>query len=163
MFPDDVTVVLQQALTTVGELMSPSVTAPVLGRPLRSTDPPYCLSVFALDWRPGAEYEIAADKLGQPLLPRYNFEIQALVRHFDEAIGRTEIAILSKIVRTMLYRDQDLAVALRGLSEQSFGFLERLQRWGVPDQLFYSNELKGQFLYLSTTQLWVEVEAVPAP
>lgn len=161
-FPSGIVSVLKTSLATAGEHLSPSVTIPVLGRALRVVDPQRTLAVFAMDWKPGRDYEMADDRLGEPLLPRYMFEVQALVRASKEEMGRDEIATLSKIVRAMLYRDQGLAVALRGLSDELLGHVERVKRWGVPVQQFYSNELSGQFCFLSTASLWVEVEQVPA-
>lgn len=138
----------QLALTTgVGKVMR---------RPLRPTDPDQSIGVTASDWVPNEQV------IGQhdPAVGTYLFAIQAFVKHADEEEGRDDHTDLAQAIRAMLYRDLGLRVRLASLSHSADGLIERVQRWGVRQQRYASNEVDGQFLYLSTTEFWVETETV---
>jgi hypothetical protein len=128
----------------------------VARRPLRPTDPDKSIGVMALDWRPTESF------IGQhdPAISRYQFAIQVFLKHQDEEEGLQQHTLLSKNLRTMLYRGEALRLRLASLSETSLLVTERVQRWGVRQQRFVSNEIQGRFLYLSTTEFWVETEAI---
>lgn len=125
-------------------------------RPLRQTDPNSCIGIFSVDWTPGP-YGIGQN---DPTISTFLYHVQLLIKHTSEEAGRALHTDLSKQVRTMLYRDATLRSRLTGLSEVSGGVTERTQRFGVRRQNFLSNEVSGQFYFLSTTEVWVEVEAV---
>lgn len=127
----------------------------VVKRPLRPTDPDSSVGIYALDWQPG-NHEIG---FHEPTLARYQVAIQVFVKHQDEEEGSAIHTFLSKTVRTMLYRGEALRIRLSSLNETSLGVTERVQRWGVRQQRFVSNEIQGRFLYLSTTEFWIETEA----
>jgi hypothetical protein len=132
----------------------------IIDRPLRYTDPSRSVGLFAVDWVPvEGSYEIG--KGFEPTLARYNYRIQALVKHTDEEEGRALYASDSKIIKAILYRDAQLVQRLTELQETNFGSIERAKRWGVRAQRFLNNELQGQFIYLATTELWLEAETVP--
>lgn len=124
-------------------------------RALRITDPDASLGVFEGEWRPG-DHVIGQD---DPQVSTFSFIVQFMVKHTDLEVAREFHTGISKTIRTMLYRDADLRLALVSLNETEFGVLERVQRFGVREQRFLSNELSGEFLRLSTTELWVEIEA----
>lgn len=128
----------------------------VLRRPLRPTDPDQSIGVIAADWVPNEMV------IGQhdPAVGTYLFQVQAFVKHTDEEEGRDSHANFAQVIRSMLYRDAGLRVRLAGLSHAADGLLERVQRWGIRQQRYASNEVDGQFLYLSTTEFWVETETV---
>jgi hypothetical protein len=60
----------------------------------------------------------------------------------------------------MLYHDRDLAVALGQLAESESTRIERYKRLGIRQQRFLNNELNGKFIFLSSTELWVETETI---
>ena len=133
-------------------------------RPLRHTDAEQAIGVFGSTWSPNAEsYEMkGASSPGpsEPTLQNYIITVQAYVKDMDEERGHSAHSVLSKTIRTMLYRDEPLRVGLGALSSSMFGSVERLQRWQVRNQRFNSNELQGDWLFLSTLELWLETETV---
>lgn len=131
----------------------------VLMRPLKPTDPDVSLGVFAMDWIPG-EYEMAGKVNIDPTLSTYHFGIHAFVKHGNREEGLLKHALLTKMVRLMLYRRESLRVRLSQLNEASFGVVERAQKWGIRQQRFMANELEGSFLFVSTTEFWLETETV---
>lgn len=133
----------------------------VFGRPLRSSDPNQCIGILAAQWLPDEEsYEMLGGPQGrhEPTLQSYLITVQALVRDTDEERGLATHAVLSKMIRSMLYRDEPLRVALLSLNVQMNGSTERLQRFGVRQQRFFSNEISGSWLYLSNLEFWIETE-----
>ncbi len=129
----------------------PEVTS-VVGRPVRIMDPHGTAGIFAGDWNP-REYEIGNE---EPSFGRYNLAIQFNTKGTPETVYRAKHADGSKNIRSMLYRDQDLRVALAALSETTMGVTERYGRFEVVRQRFFSNDMKGSFVFLSHIDLWVE-------
>lgn len=134
----------------------------IITRPLRNTDPSRSVGIFPVDWRPSENSFEMTGGVG-PTLSRYLFRVQNLVKHTDEIEGRALYAHDSKLVRAVLYRDTALRVRLAALTETTLGMRERTQRYGVNTQRFLNNEINGMFLYLSTTEFWLETETVPEP
>lgn len=128
----------------------------VLRRALRPTDPDRSVGIYAMDWTPRDSV------IGQfdPAVATYTYTVQAMVKHANEEEGRHDHAAYAQAVRLMLYRDPALRVRLAGLSETDGNVTERSQRWGVRAQRYASNEVDGEFIYLSTTEFWVETETV---
>lgn len=132
----------------------------VTKRPIRQSDPNQSVGVFASLWVPN---ERSKEMLGQayasrPTLSTYNVTIQAFVKDMEEARGLNTHSVLSQTLRSMLYNDQPLRVGLSALQSTLSGATEQAQRWGVSQQRFYSNELQGQWLYLSILEFWLETE-----
>lgn len=135
----------------------------VIKRPLRESDPNQSAGVFAAQWLPEEDsYEIVGGPVGrhEPTLQRYFITIQAFVKDMDEERGLATHSVLSKMIRSMLYRDNPLRVALGSLSVTTDSSIERTQRWGIRQQRYFSNELSGSWLYLSTLEFWLETETV---
>lgn len=166
-YPNCVTTVLKEQyadkITDLSAFEGPNNTQikAVFTRPLRPSDPKVSLGVFAANWQPD-EYEMGNPSPAEPTLQTYQYAIQVLVKHSEEQAGRALHGLVSKSVRSMLYRDQDVRLALSQLTETSLGVLERFQRCGVRQQRFANNEIDGQFLFLSTAEFWVQTESVPA-
>jgi len=133
----------------------------IVDRSVRPTDPSRTLGIFPVDWNPVQEsYEISRGNF-EPTLGRYTYRIQVLVKHTNEEEGRALYTSDTKIVKAILYRDATLVQRLTSIQETSFGSIERAKRWGVRHQRFLNNELQGQFIFLATTEVWLEVESVP--
>lgn len=126
----------------------------VLTRSIIPTDPPGTIAVFASDWEP-AEHNIGQH---EPALSHYGIKIQTMTKNTDEEEGRLEGSTQAKSIRRMLYRDTDLRVRLGQLSENDGEALERTLSWKVVRQSFLSNELGGQFLFLSVTDVMVRTQ-----
>lgn len=133
----------------------------VASRPLQPTDPVQSVGVTAAQWYPmEGSQELGRNFPGEPTIQRYDFVIQALIKHTDQSAGTAVISALSTMIRRMLYRDASLAVALSSLSSSSLGAIERTQRWGVGSQRYLTNEISGSWVFVSTSEFWVETESI---
>jgi hypothetical protein len=135
----------------------------VCKRPLRSTDQNQSIGVFAALWSPDEEsFEIKNGPQGrsEPSLQRYQITVQAFVKDMDEERGLAVHSVLSKIVRSVLYRDEPLRVGLTTLSTTMSGSTERTTRWSIMQQRYFANEIQGSWLYLSTLDFLLETETV---
>lgn len=134
----------------------------IFKRPLRSSDPSECFGVFAAQWTPNEDsVEMRGTPTpgaGEPTLQTYLVALQAFVKDFQEERGLAKHSVLSTLVRAMLYRDDPLRLGLAALSVTQSGSVERARRWGIRTQRFLSNEVEGNFLYLSTLEFWLETE-----
>lgn len=129
-------------------------------RPLRQTDPAQSVGIFAQQWAPNEQsYEfLGVERASQPTLQTYLIMVQAFVKDTDEVRGLATHSVLSKMIRSMLYRDEPLRVGLSSLAISMHDSLERSKRWGIRQQRFFSNELEGDWIYLSTLEFWLETE-----
>lgn len=135
----------------------------VLKRPLRNTDPNQSVGVSASLWTPDDDsQEMRGGPYGpsEPTLSTYRISVQSFIKDMDEVRGLNAHSVLSKLVRNMLYRDHALRVGLASLSTSVSEVTERAQRWGIATQRYFSNELDGSWLYLSTLEFWLETETI---
>lgn len=130
----------------------------VTRRPLRHSDPQQSVGIFASQWVPDQESFEMGSAFHEPTLSQYLISVQTFVRDFDEERGLAVSSVLSTLVRTMLHRNADLRVALRSLSVVIEGSTEKTGRYSVRTQRFHSNEIDGNFLYVSTLEIWLETE-----
>lgn len=132
----------------------------VTGRQLRETDPNESIGVFPVTWTPHEDsYEMRGGVRGsEPTLQQYVIGIQGCVKDMEETRGLIRHAAMSKIIRTMLYRDPTLAVSLRALSVSAIGGIERTQRYGIRGARYLSSEIEGEWIYLSTLEFWLDTE-----
>lgn len=157
-FPNNVVTILANRIS---ELDADLV---VLKRPLRKNDPNQCVGIIGMNWMPENDsFEmrgLPSAHRSEPTLGCYLIGIQAFVRDGDEERGLATHSVLSKMIRTMLYRNEDLRLDFAALSVSMGGSIERSQRWGVRTQRFMSNEISGAFLYLSTIEFFFDTETV---
>jgi len=136
----------------------------VIRRPLRDSDPNESIGVFGVQWTPEEDsYEMRGAPSGasEPTLQRYLITVQGFVKDMDEEAGLARHSVLSKMIRSMLYRDEPLRVGLATLSPvQMNGSTESLKRWGVRQVRYFSNELNSVWLYLSNLEFWLETETI---
>jgi hypothetical protein len=131
----------------------------IFKRPLRNTDPNQCVGVFAQMWTPEEDsHEFLGVEFHDPTIERYTCTVQGLIKNMDQELGLAVHSVLSEMLRTMLYRDTPLRVGLQSLSTELNGVKKRVQRWGVSSQRYFSNEIQGNWLYLSTLEFWLETE-----
>ena len=153
-FPNNVVDLLHKRLSLMDDDLF------VIRRPLRETDPQQSIGIFAMQWVPNEEsYEfLGVPKATTPTLQTYLIMIQAFIRDADEERGLATHSVLTKMVRSILYRDDPLQVGLSSLVVSMSSSLERAKRWGLRQSRYFSNELNGDWLYLSTTEFWLETE-----
>lgn len=148
-FPSNVIEVLFEAATSLDADLS------VYRRPLRASDPIQSIGIFPANWSPDERSQEIGGH-GEPTIQRYHIAIQAFVKDGDEVAGLAKHSKLSGMIRSMLYRDAGVRLALSSLSYTSLGVTERLMRWGVGRQQFLSNEVQASWLYLSTLEIWAD-------
>lgn len=154
-FPNNVVEILQ----TRFELIDPDLF--VVQRPLKSTDPNQSIGINAAQWAPNQDtLEIRGNFSMEPPISRYMITVQAFIKDMDEVRGLNTHSVLSRRIRSMLYNDQPLRVALASLSSTLDGATESARRWGVSQQRFFSNEIDSSWLYLSILEFWLETEIV---
>lgn len=152
-FPSNVLLLLEAAFAG----LDPDLT--VLKRPLRPSDPNQSIGMWGALWSPEEDsYEIGHIAPHEPTLQTYQIGVQCLVKDGDEVRGLNIHSILSKRIRSVLYRNEPLRVALQS-SYTTDGFsTERVRRWGVRNQRYMNNDIEGQFVYVSTLDFWFETE-----
>lgn len=146
------------------KLLDESLANSTYRRPLRESDPNTSCGVFAATWEPDTDsIEMRGGSNpapSEPTIQTYMLGVQAFVKDFDEERGLARHSVLSKMIRSMLYRDTPLRVGLSALSVTMNDSVERVQRWGIRQQRYLSNDIDGNFLFLSTLEFWLDTETV---
>lgn len=134
-------------------------------RRLYNTDPVQTFGVSPASWIPVEEsLEMrGADLAQEPTIQRYGLVVQAMCKDTDEERGIAVHSKMSKIARSVVLGDIPLRDSLRALYADLYGVRERTLRWSIRSQRFLSEELKGQFTYLSTIEVQLETENSRAP
>ncbi len=135
----------------------------VFKRPLRSSDPVKSVGVNATLWTPDANsYEMGRGRpgYGGPTLQRYTVQVQGLILDMDEVRGLATHAMLAKLLREMLVRDTTFHLSWAALAATGDGTTERVKRRWIPNQEYYSNDVNGSFIYLTTLDFITETETV---
>lgn len=134
-------------------------------RPLRPSDPNYSLGVYATIWTPVENsYEIGhlggGGSVGpnESTLSQYQVGIQVLVKDSDSVRALAVASLLNRRVRSVLYRNDALRVALSQLYATEDGVTERMRRWGIRNQRYLSNDIEGKFVFMSVLDMWIETE-----
>lgn len=131
----------------------------VLKRPLRPSDPNYSVAVYGALWTPNEEsYEMGHSTPHEASLNQYQIGIQTLIKDGDTEKGLAISSILANRIRSVLYRNQPVRVALASLYVQDGSSRESLRRWGPRSQRFMSNDIEGTFVTISVLDLWIETE-----
>ena len=82
-----------------------------------------------------------------------------MIKDLEETAGIARHSVLSARVRHMLYRDNDLRLALPTVGVTIGETTETLKRFGIEGQQFMNNQVpRGGFVYLSTCEFWVETQ-----
>lgn len=137
--------------------IDPDVT--VHKRPLRPTDPNYAIGVYGTLWSPNEEsLEMGHKAPAEPTLNQYQVGVQTLIKDGDTERGLAVSSILANRVRTVLYRNEPLRLALGSLYVEDGDFRESMRRWGVRSQRYMSNDIEGTFVTISVLDLWIETE-----
>lgn len=155
-FPNNAVVLITDRV----KLLDTDLANAVFGRPLRNSDPNQCVGVFGSVWVPDQD---SLEMRGfmptqEPTLGRYIITVQSFVKDMEEERGLNTHNTLSRILRGMLYNDAPLRQSLATLSSTVGNSTERYKRSGVSQQRYFSNELQGQWLYLSILEFWLETE-----
>lgn len=130
-----------------------------LMRPLRPSDPHMSVGVYGTLWTPEEDsFEMGHVAPGEATLNMYQVGVQTLIKDGDSQKLLNISSILSYRIRTVLYRNQPLRLALGSLKVQDGTFKESLRRWGIRTQRYMTNDLEGTFVTTSVLDLWIETE-----
>ena len=136
----------------------PAGSLTVVRRGLRPVDPNFSIGVMSNDWTP-TDHELMGSGSTEPSIARYDLRVMTLVKMAgNEAEAMSLSARLSKSVRSMLYRSEELRLQLHALSEIQMGVREQVQRFGIRSQRFVNNEIAGEFLFVSIIDCYVDTE-----
>jgi hypothetical protein len=91
-------------------------------------------------------------------LNTYQVGIQTLVKDSDTERGLATSSILTRRVRSVIYRNEPLRLALGQLYVADDVSRESMRRWGIRNQRFMSNDIEGTFVTISVLDLWLETE-----
>ena len=128
-------------------------------RPLTKDDRSETLGVYPALWTPNEDsYEMRGISPGEPTLGNYLVMIQNYIKEGDRERGAAKHSIFATRTRNVLYRDPALRVALPQLVVTDQGVTERIKRWGVRQQRYFSNEIAGTWVYLSSMEFFIETE-----
>lgn len=157
-FPNNVVLNVALAMETI----DPDVR--VFKRALRNTDPQQSIGVFAQAWGPNMD-SLEMQNLGNfgapqmPTLQEYILGVQAFVKDSEEERGLNAHSALAQRTRAVLYTNPSLQVIFGNLSATlDGGWTESMRRWGIRTARYFSGDVAGQMLYLSTLEFWIETE-----
>jgi len=146
------------------KLIDPMFAKAVFRRPLRKSDPNHSIGVFATTWSPEQDsVEMGGLKPAgsrDATLQDYNVVIQSFVKDMDEVRGLAHHGVIAKSLRGTLARDVPLGVALQTLNSSVGGPLEVLASWRIGTQRYYTNELDGSWLYMSTLDVQIQTQTI---
>lgn len=131
----------------------------LMRRTLRPQDPQKSISLRVSNWSPvQGSVEIPSV---EPSLNAYNYVIELLVKHADEVKGREMYAEAAKVVRAVLWRDEDLLLRLKSLNEDLLGTKERFMKLRVTSQEYLGSEVNSAWYFVAVTQFQVETSTTP--
>lgn len=122
-------------------------------RTVRQNDPNGTVGVIASSWVPTDQDIGSSEPRGS-----YSIFISTLKKIASEAEARHDSSLLVKSIRLLMYRDRDLQLALRGLTETSYGMTERVARVRVKQQRFLDDGGNTAFISVSVTQIDVDTD-----
>jgi hypothetical protein len=144
-----------ELISTRTEMLYPDLF--VIQRMLNTGDPTQSVGIYPLSWAPNeASFETGGYE--EPTLQKYTIGVQAWVIDADPVKGIRVHSVLSKVMRSLLYNDAPLRIGLDQLQITMFGKTEKIQRRGVARTRYLSNEVKGNFMHLSTIEYWLETQ-----
>ncbi len=156
-FPNNVVKWVASAMETI----DPDIQ--VFTRALRNSDPRQSIGVFPQVWAPDmTSLEMQGFDSPAPQMPTiqtYTLGVQAFVKDSEEVRGMAIHSVLAARTRMVLYTNPQLKVIFSQLTATlEGGWIESLRKWGVNTSRYFSGEIGGQLLYLSTLEFWIETE-----
>jgi hypothetical protein len=123
-------------------------------RTIGPEDPNFSVGVILSNWQPS---ELLIGQF-DPVMGRYLISIQTMVKQSNREQGEREHAILAKLIRVMLYRDEALRVSLLQLRDGDFSPYERAMRYGVIQTNYADTKASAFYAFLSMTDIFLETE-----
>lgn len=125
-------------------------------RPIMPMDAARCISVFPAGWAPEPRSELIGqleDGMG-----RYAIRSELLVKHANLDGAWPVVSRDAKLLRVVLYRDEDLWTAMRQMTETIAGTVERFKDFKVTGQQYLPSNAGGQNMIVAVTNMEVKVE-----
>lgn len=137
----------------------PSQATDIKLRPLTREDRSETIGIYPALWTPDEDsMEMRGRTPGEPTIGRYTIMIQLYIKDGDRGRGAAKHSVFAMRTRNVLYRDAVLRGSLPGLSVTDLSVTETLKRWGVRNQRYFSNDLDGTWVYLSSLEFFIETE-----
>lgn len=93
----------------------------------------------------------------EPISGTYTFVIQAMTKNTNEEEGEIEHYRLADTIKRTIYRDITFRDSIKVLHvDDDFG--EHTSRWGLTEQRFADNKINTEFVFLSSTVLYINTE-----
>lgn len=132
----------------------------IVKRSLNELDENGTLGIQASMWQP-VDYEMGGIT-DEPSFVEYEFILGHMVKDAEQEVGQQVHRQVAKSLLDMLYRDQDFAVGFHTLMAYDDVTMrtERVLTYKVTAQRYASNEIAGNFVSMSATELNVQVQTV---
>lgn len=131
----------------------------VFKRPMRATDLDQSVTVYSSNWRP----DVDSKEIGfhGPSVEKYEIGMQALIKDLDRDRGANRLGVLSELLRTFIYSDDQLRLGLGQLSTSFGGMTKKVQKIEITKQNYFVGKPQNrQFMYLSEMTLTVDVQII---
>lgn len=155
-FPDCVTATIAQTLIDLDYVTN------IEYRGISVDDPNGTVGFDVIDWQAGEEEMIGQQGVTMPSEAVHLVSIEFILKHSNEAEGVEQHRRALREIRSKLYGDATLGVALGQLSRTADGITERMLRWKVMRQQSGSNRIESAFVAMSALEFMFTTEMVPA-
>lgn len=155
---DPIEIQISDAFVARLETLSTLGDGQVFSRALHVEDQGPAIGIAISKWVP------VANEIGggteEPTIQRHRIMLQTVLKHSDEIEGRRLGILLTKSIRSLVYRDAQLRDALSELRQESDGVIERVLRPPVVRGTDYGPPgTSGVFTFMSATEVWVDTQA----
>ena len=156
LFPDCVTATIAKAIIDLEYVNN------IEYRGISADDPNGTVGFDVIDWQAGEEEMYGQQGVTMPSEAIHLVSIEFLLKHSNEAEGVEQHRRALQEIRSKLYGDATLGVALGQLSRSADGITERMLRWKVMRQQSGSNKINSVFVAMSALEFMFTTEMVPA-
>lgn len=154
-FPNNVV----QIVTATLEAAHPAFANQSYPRQLRPSDPNPCIGVFPTLWIGDDDsLEMGHNPVWEPTLQKYAISVQAMNKDSDKDVALARHSTIANLVRRTLYRSNPMRVMLASLSANDGVVQESFRKFTLGTQRYLSNDINGQFVFLSVLDLIIETE-----
>lgn len=130
-------------------------------RGLSADDMSGTLAFDVIDWQAGEEEMSGQKGVTIPTESIHLLSIEFVHKNDSSAEGAEIHRRALREIRTMLYANATLGVALGQLSRSGDGIIERMLRWKVLRQQSGSSQINGAFVSMSAIEFMFTTEMVP--
>lgn len=125
----------------------------VYKRMVDPTDQTYTICVSPTQWAPEQRSGEIRGGPNEETIQVYGVSIVSIIVDADEERGIRTHSNLATRIRTKLYRDESLRLALGQLKVELDGVVERSLNWTISSQQYLSSESDGYFRFVSALDI----------